>query len=334
MTSHPDSEPASPTPPHEFAEQLIRQVLADLDGILSTAAGAAGDAFALVGNAAAAGAPRGATLYVLVQAALAAHHALLDRFDGGYRVPDEAASSAVVLRLIPAAASGIPQLVRHAHRLTRYFGEAEPAAAALPLALADAIRRLYEGMLRNDATLGGRGLIALRTMVAHVDAVASLLDPADTADRPVRVFPPDRFHDYFLQLTERVQQPQADGGGRPIAALTRDGRLTALITSADHPLQAAAAALRQQIPGSPTTAEHALLRMQGLLYFLDALRQDRSLPFAEALDDQAAYLSLVTAAATTPMRIPGRFETQQLLQIARYNRKLLQPAQPMDGQRH
>jgi len=244
-------------------------------------------------------------------------------------LPDHETTAAVVLALCPDCADQLSAVARHGQRLSRYAAEAEPAASrALPAAIAIAIVQLYQGMLNADSGLGTRGLVSLRTLLAHCDAMATQLDPAEGNDRPIRVFPPDRFHDHFLFLTEKVQQTPAESKDRPVAALTRDGRLTALITSEGHPLEEAAQAVRDRVPGDPTTKEHALLRMQGLLRMLEDARHDPTHPFAAALDDDRQHLALVTAAATCPMIAPGRFGLPQLAQIFRYNRRLLGGAPP------
>lgn len=309
--------------PGDFAAQLLPQLYADLNGVLGIDTAAAADAWAVVRAAAAAGRPRGASLWVLTGSAIAAHQSLLGDGHVPVQQPGEHIIGATLAELIPEVADCGPALARYARRLTRYFAEAEPAGAALPEALSQAITRLYQGLLDDDERRSHQALIALRTMTLHIDAVASLLDPADTGDQPIRVFAPDRFHDHFLFLTERVQQNGTDDSDRPVAALSHDGRITALITQAEHPLEAAAEALRERIPGDPTSKEHGLFRMQGLLRYIEALRGDNSLPLADALHDELAFLSLVTAAATTPMQAPGRFGVQQLAQVARYNVGLL-----------
>ncbi len=319
--------------PYEFSSQLIQQVFYDLNGLLLSNNVPVADAFEFVTAAAIAGAPRGSVLVVLAQGALTAYEALLSEDDAPAPL-DAALLDEILSRLVPGAAAQLPALARHAQRLIRYFAEAEPAGEALPLALAQVIQRLYRGMMTEDQVLGGRALIALRTLIAHVDAVASVLDPAGGIDRPVRAFAPDRFHDHFLFLTEQVQKHAAPSTDRPVAALTLSGRITAIVAAVDHPLEAAAAAVRERVGGDPATQEHALLRMQGLLHFVDALRHDGNLPFAEALRDETAFLSLVTAAATAPMRTPGQFGEQQLVQIARFNRILLKPGPPTSGPIH
>lgn len=313
-----------PTSAAEFARQLLTQLFGDLDGVLSSTSGAeaADNAYDTVCAAAASGSPRGATLYVLTQAAQMAHRALLDG-DPQFELPAPASTAELLAELVPAAANQVPALARYAGRLVRYAAEAEPAGLSLPIALATAIQQLYDGMLSTDAALGTRGLISMRTLVAHCDAMAGLLDPAGGTDRPIRVFAPHRFHDYFLSLTEDVQKAEPESQQRPVAVLTRDGRLTALIAESGHPLEAAAEAVRQRVPGDPTTKEHALLRMQGLLRLLDSARHDAAHPCAKALHDDVAYLGLVTAAATTPMAEPGRFGLPQIAQISRYNQSLL-----------
>lgn len=318
----PDQEITSTT---EFAEQLIRQLFADLGGILSRAGGEpAADAFDLVANAAIAGEPRGASLVVLLQATASAYAQLAQDETGEDSIPAPGTIGEELHALLPAAVGKLDLLARHAARLSRYVGETEPAAPALPKALAQAICQLYQGLAGGDHRLGSTGLIALRTLLVHVDAIASQLDPATTEDRPVRVFAPDRFHDYFMKLTELVQNARPGESDRPVAALTRDGRLTAVITEADHPLEASAQAIRDLVPGDAATKEHVLFRMQGLLRLIDEIRADAAHPWADALRDQAKYLGLVTAAATAPMAAPGRFQWPPLAQVARHNLALLQ----------
>lgn len=318
---------SAPTTPVDFARQLLTQLYGDLDRVLSVDGGTApiADAYGLVGAAVAQGSQRGASFHVLLQAAMAVHRALVHG-DPDLELPDPQTLAAALTELVPDAAPHVAALSRHATRLIRYTAEAEPNGRALPVALALAIHQLYDGLLRGDRTVGTRGLVSLRTLLAHCDAVAAQLDPA-AEDRPVRVLPPDRFHDYFMQLTEQVQQA-GDGRDRPVAALTKDGRLTAVIAEEDHPLQAAAAVIRERIPGDPTSKEHALLRMQGLLRVLDDARADAAHPLVAALHDQGWYLAVVTAAATTPMQTPGRFGLPALCQISRYNHNLLQERQP------
>ncbi len=313
------------TPSGEFADQLIHQVFADLGGILSQSDAAPTDnAFGLVADAAIAGEPRGASLVVLLQAAAHAWRRLVHGDEGSDTVPAPNEIGEELRTLVPAAVTRLDALSRHAARLSRYAGETEPAAPALPRALGEAIHQLYEGLTRDDHRLSSIGLIALRTLVVHVDAIASQLDPADTGDRPVRVFSPDRFHDYFLKLTELVQKAPPGKVDRPVAALTRDGRLTAVIAESDHPLEASAQAIRDLVPGDAATKEHALFRMQGLLHALDELRANPGHPWADALKDEVKYLALVTAAATAPMAAPGRFGWAGLAQVARHNLTLLQ----------
>lgn len=318
---------SAPTTPTDFSRQLLSQLYSDLDRVLSEDASTlpAGEAYTLIATSAAAGAPRGASFHVLLQAALAVHRALIHG-DPELELPTPEALAEVLVALVPGAEPHLNSLSRHAARLVRYTAEAEPGGRTLPVALALAIHQLYEGLLRGDRAVGTRGLVSLRTLLAHCDAVSSQLDPA-TDDRPIRVFPPDRFHDYFMQLTEEVQKAGGDASDRPVAALTQDGRLTALIAEADHPLQAAAATIRERVPGDPTTKEHALLRMQGLLRVLDDARREPGHPLAMALEDKGWYLAVITAAATTPMLTPGRFGLPQLCQISRYNHNLLQEYQ-------
>ena len=317
--------PEDQTPsPGDFAEQLIRQLFADLDGILSDDEGTAvTDAFDLVARSAVRGQARGSSLIVLLQAASVAYAGLVD----GNEIAEPPAPREVaglLQALLPEAVPALGNLARHADRLSRYAGETEPAAPALPNAIAGAIRQLYEGLASDDRRLSSIGLIALRTRVIHIDAIANLMDPIASNDRPVRVFPPDRFHDYFLKLTELVQNAPSDQQNRPVAALTRDGRLTAVITAADHPLEASAQAIRNLVPGDAATKEHALLRMQGLLRCIDEIRSTPEHPWTGVLKKDTEYLALVTAGATAPMTVPGRFGWSPLAQIARQNLRLMQ----------
>lgn len=323
------------TPIGEFADQLIRQLLADLRGTLSHPdATPADDAFELIAEAASRGEPRGATLVVLLQASVNAHGRLVQ---GDGSVDAIAAAGDVgteLAQLVPQAPSKLDALARHATRLVRYAGETEPAAPALPRAIAESIHQLYQGLASGDHQLSSIGLMALKTLVVHVDAMASQLDPSDTGDRPVRVFAPDRFHDYFMKLTELVQKAGPAGNDRAVAALTRDGKLTAVITESDHPLETSAQAIRDLVPGDAATKEHALFRMQGLLRCIDELRADPHHPWADALRDEPKYLSLVTAAATAPMSVPGRFGWAPLAQVARHNLSLLQSPPGGASRRH
>ena len=307
------------TPFNQFAAQLIPQLFADLAGILSADDGTpVANAYEIVTGAALAGSPRAASLIVLLQAAATAHGRLI-----GDSAVDEGAIGEGLNHLLPAAAARFEILNQSARRLVRYCGEAEPASPSLPFALGDAIERLYRGLANDDAAMSNSGLLGLRTQLVHIDAVASQLDPAVAEDRPIRVFAPHVFHDYFQRLTELVQKAPASDTERAVATLTRDGRLTAVVTASDHPLEAAAEAVRALVPGDPATKEHALLRMQGLLRCVDQLRDSPDHPWADALTDESRYLSLIVAAATAPMAAPGRFAWPPLAQVARYNDRLL-----------
>ncbi|MFX9818502.1 hypothetical protein ABTQ10_20300, partial [Acinetobacter baumannii] len=69
---------------------------------------------------------------------------------------------------VPGAAAHLDRLTRHAVRLVRYAGDTEPAAPALPRAIAESIRQLYEGLASGDHRLSSIGLMALKTQVVHV----------------------------------------------------------------------------------------------------------------------------------------------------------------------
>ncbi len=315
--------------PNDFAEQLIRQVLSDLDGILLEGGAPADDAFAVLAAAATAGRTRGGALILLLRAALSAHRALVfgrDGDSGGFEAVDDAEVIEALQQLVPAAQAAT--LLKAASALEHYVAAAEPGVPAPQQTLALAIYRLYEGLRNDDEALGGRGLVELRSLTVHLDATAGMLDQGSVSAEPLRVIRPDRFHDYFLRFTSLAQTQDSAGAERAVAALSRDGRIEALITEdATHPIISAALQVHEAIVGDGKTRDHVLARIRGLLVFLAALRQRPSGLIGDAVADPDVHLSLVIAAATAPLRLGAEFEFAVLAQIARYNQALLRGAQ-------
>lgn len=313
--------------PHEFAGQLIRQLLGDLDGILFDGEAAADDAFELVAREAGAGAPRGATLVLLARAALSAHRVLVFE-SGGPEVPEDADTGDTLAALVPECRAQLPALLAQAGRLSRVLALAEQGGEPVTAALARTVVRFYEGLAAGNETLAGRALIELRSMTVHIDATAVALDSA--AFEPRRVLRPDRFHDWFMQYASLAQSPESRGSEQAVATLTRDGKITAVVTEDTHPLESAARAVRELIPGDDKTRDDAMARIRALLDFIDALRGRAQPQIGNAFDDQTVYLSLVVAAATAPLDSAGGFRFPSIAQIARYNQVLLRSpgAQP------
>lgn len=308
--------------PYDFARQLIRQLYADLDGVLFDDDHPADDAYALAAGAAAAARPRGAVLIILARAAIDAHRALLIGTSPAADALAEAAAAAAVAELLPASARQLPALLGHATNLTRYLAIAEQSSEAIHRPLARAIQRFYSALGEEDAVVGGRSLFELRSMVVHLDACACALETGGAAPEPLRVIRPDRFHDYFMQYTSLAQAPGAAQGEQAVATLTQDGRISAVITD-KHPLEVAASALRESIVGDETTRDHTLARIRALLDFLDGLRRTPQAAIGDALNDSSVHLSLVIAAATAPLHASAGFAHAQLAQVARYNQRLL-----------
>jgi hypothetical protein len=306
-----------------FAGQLIRQLYADLDQLLFDDDRPAAHAFALIEDAARSGSPRGASLQLLVGAALAAHRSLLEQNDEASG-PAAPAGDGVFLHLVPRAAAQLPALRSHAERVTRYLGMAEARGEPLQAALSRAIFRLYDGLRSGDEARSGAGLTELRAMLVHIDAVACTIDTPEAA-APARVIRPDRFHDWFLRYTATAQQPQAPEP-RAIATLTREGRIAAVITEDRHPLEAADRSVREAVGQDHGLQTAALARIHALIGLIDQQRRADGRFLGEALDDPAVHISLVTAAATAPLRLGGRFAFGAFAQIARYNRRLLSAA--------
>lgn len=332
------STPADDAPqPHDFAEQLIRQVLSDLDGVLLDGETPADEAFATLAAAACAGHTRGGALLLLLRAALSAHRALLygrDDNEAFATVPDAEVTEALA-QLLPAAAAQAPQLLKAASALEHYVDAAEPGVPAPQQTLTLAIYRLYEGLRNDDESLGGRGLVELRSLTVHLDATAAMLDQGSVSAEPLRVIRPDRFHDYFLRFTTLAQTQDGADAERAVAALSRDGRIEALITEdATHPIIRAALDVHQLIPGDARAKDHVLARIRGLLVFLAALRRQPRAQIGDAVADPNVHLSLVIAAATAPLRLGAEFDFAALAQIARYNQMLLRGARSAAQRAH
>lgn len=316
--------------PHaiDFAEQLIRQVLADLDGILLDGEQPAAQALPLLAAAAATGRTRGGALVLLAHAALSAHHALI--YGRGEAFPEvrQDEVGAVLTRVCAVPQAQLPMLYKAATAVEHYLAAAEPGAQQPQQTLALAIHRLYEGLHSNDEGLGGRGLVELRALVAYLDATAQMLDLGSVSAEPLRVIRPDRFHDYFLRFTTLAQAQDPGEAERAVAALSRDGRIEALITAdAPHPVLAAAQQVHEAVAGDDKTKDHVLARIRALLLFLARLRREPRPQLGDPLAQPEVQLSLVIAAATAPLRLGEEFEFAALAQIARYNQNLLRGGQ-------
>jgi hypothetical protein len=328
-------EPQNDIPhPTDFAEQLIRQVLADLDGILLEGEAPAADGFALLAAEAAAARPRGGVLILLSRAALMAHRALVFGWSGEFEPAPDAEAAAVLLQLGAAGEAQLPALLRAGEAIAHYVAAAEPAATTPHHTLALAIYRLYEGLRNDDEALGGRGLVELRALVVHLDATAQMLGQGNVSAEPLRAIRPDRFHDYFQRFTSLAQSQDAAGEEQAVATLSRDGRIEALITAnAIHPVVRAAKEVHDAVSGDETAKNHVLARIRALLVFLAALRrQPRAVP--GDVTDQTVLLSLTIGAATAPLRVGAEFDAAALSQVARYNQNLLRGAQSAARRAH
>lgn len=315
-----DSPDEGEVHPHVFAAELARTVYADLDGVIFDANAAADNALAVIREAAAADAPRTVAVWLLLRAALAAHRALRFGLQDHFAEPHAADVAAALAEFVetsrpPDAASLSVRGGALAALITTSEGDRE----SLHSALARAIYRLYDGLRTSDETLGGRGLVELRTMLTHVDAAAQLT--TDAASAPLApVVRPDRFHDEFLRYVGAAQAGSADVQ-KPVAALQKDGRLTALVTQDVHPVEFARDAIDQDVPG-------VRLRIETLLDFLQHLRAS---PESDPLlrnssENETVFTALITAAATTPLIEGQDFLYPALAQITRYNLRLLQAA--------
>ncbi len=322
-------------PASEFAGQLIRQVLEDLGGVLLDGESPAAEPLALLAAAARAGGSRGGTLVLLAGAALQAHDALTGGWSGAFEPPQPADAGALLRQICKVPDSRLPGLYQAARDIEQAIAAAEPGARPPQQTLALAIQRLYEGLRNEDEVMSGRGLVELRALVVHLDAVAGMPGQAGAAAAPLRVIRPDRFHDYFLRFTSLAQAQGAAGEERAVAALSRDGRIEALITEdAEHPIAAAARQVHQAIAGDAVTKEHALARIRALLVFLAALRRQPRASVGDALGDPNVQLSLVIAAATAPLRLREDFAFAPLVHVARYNQSLLRGSQELAQRAH
>jgi hypothetical protein len=320
---------------HDFAEQLIRQVLADLNGILLEQEEPTADAFQLLGAEAIAGRTRGGALALLARAALAAHRALLFGHNGEFEAVHDADVGDVLQQLCGVAAARLPALHKAGEAIAHYVAAAEPGGATPQQTLALAIHRLYEGLRNDDEALGGRGLVELRALVTHLDATAQMLGAGDISAEPLRVIRPDRFHDYFQRFTSLAQSHSAAGEEQAVATLSRDGRIEALITTGKvHPVVVAAKQVHDTVSGDDTTKNHVLARIRALLVFLAALRRQPRPQVGDPVADPTVQLSLIVAAATTPLRVGAEFDFSALTQIARYNQTLLRGAQNVARRAH
>lgn len=311
-------EPSLPPPPSalEFADQLIRQLLGDLDGILFDGEAAVDETFPLLAREAARGGARGAGLLILAQAAANAYRSLVDD------APDATEDGdAILAAWVPEARAQRAALGAHASSLERVLALAEQREAPMVAGLSHSIERFYRALEVEDEPLAQRILLELRSMVVHVDANAVAIEAG--LQHPRRVLRPDRFHDWFMQYASLAQSPEAQSGERAVATLTEDGRISAVITEDTHPLEAAARTVRDLIPGDELTRDHALARIRALLDFIDRLRRRPLRPLGDVVNDQTVYLSLVIAAATAPLEASGDFSFTGLGQIARYNQTLL-----------
>lgn len=328
VSVHDPVAAGEPPHPHDFAEQLIRQLYEDLDGYLFNGAAAADAAWPVVIEAVTHARVRGAVPLVFARAALAAHHRLIH----DEAPPDEAlaldAAGAAVAAFVPEAKPRLAALIAHAERLTRQMAIAEQSPDAIHVPLSQAIQRFYVALGHDDASAGQRALIEMRSILLHLDACAVMLDQAESAPEPLRVIRPDRFHDYFMRYASLAREPEQTAGERAVATLGEGGKITAVITEDTHPLEAAAAAVRDSMQGDDTTRDHALARIRALLDLLDALRRSPNPLLGDAIRDDTVHLSLVLAAATAPLQASAGFRFAAIAQIARHNQHLLRGPGP------
>ncbi len=334
VSAHDPAAAGEPPHPHDFSEQLIRQLYEDLDGFLFDGSDAVDNAWPLVIDAVQAARIRGAVLLVFARATLAAHHRLV--YDEA--PPDEAlaldAAAEAIASFLPEARPQLPALKNHAERLTRQMAIAEQSPDAIHVPLSQAIQRFYVALGEENASAGSRALIEMRSIILHLDACAVMLDQTESAPEPIRVIRPDRFHDYFMHYASLARTPENARGEKPVATLTEGGRITAVITEDTHPLEAAAATVRATIHGDDTTRDHALARIRALLDVLDGLRRSPNPLLGDAIQDDTVHLSLVLAAATAPLAASSGFRFPAIAQIARYNQHLLRGAAAVTGPAH
>lgn len=334
VSAHDPAAAEAPPHPHDFSEQLIRQLYEDLDGFMFDGSDAVDEAWPLVIDAVRSARIRGAVPLVFARATLAAHHRLV--FDEP--PPDEElaldAAAEAIASFLPEARAQLPALKNHAERLTRQMAIAEQSPDAIHVPLSQAIQRFYVALGEENAPAGSRALIEMRSIILHLDACAVMLDHAESAPEPIRVIRPDRFHDYFMHYASLARTPETARGEKPVATLTEGGRITAVITEDTHPLEAAAAAVRATIPGDDTTRDHAMARIRALLDVLDGLRRAPNPLLGDAIQDDTVHLSLVLAAATAPLAASGGFRFPAIAQVARYNQHLLRGAAAVTGAAH
>lgn len=325
-SSRSDDEAPSPA---EFAEQLGRQLLADLDGVFADGEGG-GNARSLLIQAVGDGQARGAALWVLLRAALAAHAALLEENHqpDAFIEPDADAVLAALARWVPTVLENRAYWSLAGPALSARQSLAEGRPESTHQATARAIHRLYHGLRSHDERASHAGLLELRAMVVHLDACAQL---GDGEAALVPVLRPDRFHDDFLRYASAAQAGSADLE-QPVAALGQDGRLTAVVIGSLHPVEHARRALRDG--NTDGQLEVTLQRIEALLDQLAALRAENHPWSRAAISDEAAFIGLVTAAATTPMRDGKGFERAPLLQVARFNQQLMRSTMAGPGQAH
>lgn len=304
---------------HDFLEQLLPQVLDDLDGILCTE----GSARELLYAAGRDGRLRAATLLTLARAGLIAHRALIDNNEPDADVADTDTALRVLGELLGGALP--PDAMRkHAQQQRDFMAVAEPESADPEVNLARAIVRLYSGLGRGDDALGARGLHELRALTVHLDAVACVAAAGGTADQPVPVVRPDRFHDAFMQLSDAIRKGDEDAGESPVAALGRDGRITALLNDRAHPLARAVTAATERLGDDEAIRDAGSRRLVALLLVIDAIRRGDRPADDGLLEDLPRFVGLITAAATAPLLEHG-FDADVLMRIAGYNARLMQP---------
>jgi hypothetical protein len=331
MTEDFLAEQPAPQQPHEFAERLISQLLIDLDGMLFVDREVYIDANGILRFSAEAGAMRGAIWLVLVQAALDAHRQMVDPDDDS-GPPSSREVEAALLKILPRTRPQLPALRAHAARLRQYVAIAENAKEPFEAPITRAIMQLCQGYMVDDHVVSTRGLIELRALTNYLDATANLIDTQGTASPPVRVVRPDRFHDYFLRFNELAQKPASTASERAVAALSREGRISAVITRDEHPLEVAERELRAHIGGDVAIQDASLLRIKALLTFIEFLRHDAAANtrLKNPLDNAMAYDSLVAGASTAPLLTGGEFSFASIAQLAGFNMRMLreQPEKP------
>jgi len=334
MTKDFLAEQPAPQQPHEFAERLIGQLLIDLDGMLFVGREVYIDANGILRFSAEAGAMRGAIWLLLVQAALDAHRQMLDPDDESGPASSSEVEAAL-LKILPRTRAQLPALRAHAARLRHYVAIAENAREPFEAAITHAIIQLCQGYSIDDHVTSTRGLIEMRLLTLYLDATAHLIDTQGTASAPVRVIRPDRFHDYFLRFSELAQKPDRPAGERAVAALSREGRISAVITRDEHPLEVAERELRKHIGSDVAIQDASLLRIKALLGFIEFLRHDSAANtrLKNPLDNPLAHDSLVVGAATAPLLTGGEFSFASIAQLAGFNMRMLRE-QPDKSRKH